>query len=126
MSRGVKQLARELGVPVVVLCQLNRGLESRSDGVPRMSDLRESGAIEQDADVVMLLHRPWYHLTEAERAQPERAGERDNAQLIVAKQRNGPTDTVQLRWNAALTRFTDRVGGWDRGGEDGAGDNPFR
>lgn len=86
ISRGLKILARELGVPVVAAAQINRSSESRSDRRPQLSDLRESGSIEQDADIVILLHRPDYH-----DAEHERAGEID---LIVAKNRNGPIETV--------------------------------
>ncbi len=102
MSRGLKALGRELGIPVVVLSQLNRGPESREGHRPRMSDLRESGAIEQDADVVMLLHREdYYH-----------GGEPDYpfdgvTDLIIAKQRNGPTGTVKLTFVEECIRFED-------------------
>jgi len=96
MSRGLKALARELDIPVIAISQLNRAPEQREGGKPRMSDLRESGAIEQDADVVLLLHR--------ESVYNEHAPE-EQAELDIAKQRNGPTGKVQLNWNAACTRF---------------------
>lgn len=105
ISRGIKSLARELDVPVICLSQLNRGAESREGNKPRMSDLRESGSIEQDADVVLLLHREdYYHVSDPEwlAANPDKVGK---AELIVAKQRNGPTGVVDLRWNAERTRF---------------------
>jgi replicative DNA helicase len=99
VSRGLKILARELDVPIVACAQLNRGSEQRTDKRPQLSDLRESGAIEQDADVVILLHRPDY-------ADPEhaRAGEVD---LIVAKNRNGPIETVSAVAQLAWARFVD-------------------
>ena len=100
MSRGIKALARELRIPVVCAAQLNRGPEDRTIHRPRMSDLRESGAIEQDADVVMLLHNEdYYHLGEAD-YEPKNVTE-----LIIAKQRNGPTDTVAFKFIPECTRF---------------------
>ncbi|MEX0887601.1 MAG: replicative DNA helicase [Phycisphaeraceae bacterium] len=111
ISRGLKGLARELSVPVVCLSQLNRQAESREGHRPRMSDLRESGSIEQDADVVMMLHREsYYHRGEAEweQANPERV---NDAEVIIAKQRNGPTGTVQLLFDGATTRFKNLAGG---------------
>lgn len=100
ISRYLKALARELDIPVVVMSQLNRAPEGREGHKPRMSDLRESGSIEQDADVVMLLHREdYYHRGEDDY-------EQDNtAELIIAKQRNGPTGTVKLTFREKITRF---------------------
>ena len=104
MSRLLKSLARELDIPVVVLSQLNRGAEGREGHRPRMSDLRDSGSIEQDADVVILLHRESYY----HRGDPDYdhdSPEANVAEIIVAKQRNGPTDTVKLIFNGQFTRF---------------------
>jgi len=110
ISRGIKALARELSVPVVCLAQLNRGSEQREGNRPRMSDLRESGSIEQDADVVLLLHREaYYHLSDP--AWMEENEDRINeAELIIAKQRNGPTGIVRLVWDNHTTRFKNRTG----------------
>lgn len=98
-SRSLKLLSKELNVPVVALSQLNRGPEQRTDKLPQLSDLRESGSIEQDADVVILLHRESAY----ERDNP-RAGEAD---LIVAKHRNGPTRTVTVAFHGHFSRFAD-------------------
>ncbi len=98
ISRGLKALARELNIPVVAMAQLNRASEAREGHRPRMSDLRESGAIEQDADVVMLLHREEYY-------KPKDASLKGQAELILAKQRNGPTDLIRIHFNVQQTRF---------------------
>ena len=98
-SRQMKLLAKELDVPVVALSQLNRGPEQRSDKKPMMSDLRESGSIEQDADVVILLHREDVYNPES-----PRVGEAD---LNVAKHRNGPTKTIGVAFQGHYSRFTD-------------------
>ncbi|MBY0312910.1 MAG: replicative DNA helicase [Phycisphaerales bacterium] len=107
ISRGVKALARELKVPVICLSQLNRGPESRGDNRPRMSDLRESGSIEQDADVVMLLHREAYYHVGDQNWLSENEHKLNETELIIAKQRNGPTDVVKLTWDSSTTRFKD-------------------
>ncbi len=100
ISRYLKALARELDVPVMVLSQLNRSPEAREGHRPRMSDLRESGSIEQDADVVMLLHREdYYHRGDPEWEQT------NTAEVIIAKQRNGPTGVVELMFDGRYTRF---------------------
>jgi replicative DNA helicase len=127
ISRGLKALARELNVPLVCLSQLNRASEQREGNRPRMSDLRESGSIEQDADVVILLHREdYYHLHNPQWAE-ENPDKVNTAELIIAKQRNGPTGTVQLTWDPKTTRFKNHAGygaGIDAGGHF-AGGSPF-
>jgi replicative DNA helicase len=102
-SRALKLLAKELQVPVIALSQLNRGPEQRADKKPALSDLRESGSLEQDADMVILLHREAAY----EKENP-RAGEAD---LIVAKHRNGPTDTITVAFQGHFSRFTDMAPG---------------
>jgi len=99
MSRALKILARELSCPVIALSQLNRSLESRQDKRPVISDLRESGSLEQDADVVMFLYRP--EVSEAEVTNDKRAA----AEVIVGKNRNGPTSTAHLTWRGEFARF---------------------
>ncbi|MCC6492971.1 MAG: replicative DNA helicase [Pirellulales bacterium] len=101
ISRRLKGLARELEVPVLCLGQLNRQVESTSSNKPQLSHLRESGAIEQDADVVMFVHREEYYMTNEE----DREQVRGQADLLVRKQRNGPTGDVKLTWNHEFTRF---------------------
>jgi len=110
ISRGIKALARELEVPVICLAQLNRGSEQREGNRPRMSDLRESGSIEQDADVVALLHREeYYHTSDPDWGlnHPDKVG---LAELIIAKQRNGPTGVVRMTWDSATVRFKNYAG----------------
>jgi replicative DNA helicase len=99
LSRGMKLLAKEIDCPVVAVSQLNRGPEQRTDKRPQLSDLRESGSIEQDSDIVILLHRDDYYDKES-----PRAGEAD---FIVAKHRNGPTDTVTVAAQLHFSRFVD-------------------
>ncbi len=109
ISRGMKSIARELKVPVVCLSQLNRAAESRTDHRPKMSDLRESGAIEQDADVIMLLHREEYYHRGDMQWVNENQDKIGQAECIVAKQRNGPTDVVGLHFHEPHARFGNRM-----------------
>jgi replicative DNA helicase len=129
LSAGLKDLARQLGVPVVVLSQLSREVEKRDDKTPLLSDLRDSGSLEQDADVVIFLYRAHYYLV---RAEPKRGArekqeaydarmfewneamrrEKGHATAIIAKQRQGPTGPVRLRWNDETAQFFDEEGGW--------------
>jgi replicative DNA helicase len=102
IARRLKGLARELAVPVLCLAQLNRQVEATRDNKPQLSHLRESGAIEQDADVVMFIHREEYYQTNEE----DRERVRGEADLMVRKQRNGPTGDVKLTWLHDFTRFT--------------------
>jgi replicative DNA helicase len=101
IARRLKGLARELEVPVLCLAQLNRQVEAGSDKKPQLSHLRESGAIEQDADVVMFVHRDEYYQTNEE----DREAVRGEADLLIRKQRNGPTGDIRLTWSHEFTRF---------------------
>lgn len=101
IARRLKGLARELKVPLICLAQLNRQAEAAKDNIPRLSHLRESGAIEQDADVVMFVHREEYYMTREE----DKASVAGQADIILAKQRNGPTGEVKLAWLQNYTRF---------------------
>jgi replicative DNA helicase len=123
ISRGVKALARELEIPVICLSQLNRAAEQREGPRPRMSDLRESGSIEQDADVVMMLHREsYYHRDEEWREEnPDKV---NLAELILTKQRNGPTGTIKLNWDSRSTRFREYVDAVQPGGGASWGQPP--
>ncbi len=105
ISRGIKAVARELNVPVICLSQLNRASEGRDGHRPRMSDLRESGSIEQDADVIALLHREDYYRMSEPDFVPDNV-----AEVIIAKQRNGPTGTVKLTFMNKTTRFENYSG----------------
>ena len=100
ISRALKVLARELNVPIIALSQLSRAVEARQDHKPMLSDLRESGAIEQDADVVMFLYRDEYYNPDTEK--------KNIAEVIVAKQRNGATGSVELVWLGQYTKFANK------------------
>jgi replicative DNA helicase len=97
ISRGLKVLARDLDVPVLAIAQLSRAVETRHDKRPLLSDLRDSGAIEQDADMVMFLYRDEYYNSESD--------DKGIAEVIVGKHRNGPTGKVQLAWMEQYTKF---------------------
>lgn len=100
VSRALKNIARELNVPVIALSQLSRAVDGRTDHKPVLSDLRESGAIEQDADVVMFIYRDEYY-------NPETTTKPQTAEIIIAKQRNGETGSIDLRWIGKYTKFAD-------------------
>jgi len=121
ISRGLKMLAREMGVPILALSQLNRGLESRPDKRPMLSDIRESGSIEQDADIIMFVYRDDVYKERDEQRKEKEAKDKgdsyksafinkpiEEAEIIIGKQRNGPVGTVKLDFHKELTMFVDK------------------
>jgi replicative DNA helicase len=120
ITTNLKALAKELNVPIIALSQLSRQVENRDDKRPQLSDLRESGSIEQDADVVMFVFREEYYLSNKEprpgseehlKWQTDMAAVHAKAEIIIGKQRHGPTGTVNVHFEAALTRFDDLAEG---------------
>jgi replicative DNA helicase len=106
ITRNLKSLAKELDVPVIALSQLSRAVEQRGgDKRPQLADLRESGSIEQDADLVLLLYREEFYRSHLDRKDPKFVEVQGQAEVIIAKQRNGPTGTVKLSFVSELARF---------------------
>lgn len=110
ISRGLKILAKELNVPIIALSQLSRAVESRTDKRPMLSDLRESGSIEQDADIVMFIYRDeYYKSANDEEEMAEKATNKGEAEIIIAKHRNGPVGTVKLLFQSNITKFKNPI-----------------
>ena len=124
ITQGLKAIAKELNIPVIALSQLSRQVENRDDKRPQLSDLRESGSIEQDADVVMFVFREEYYLErlKPDEGSPEFAAwfEKANkahgrAEVIIGKQRHGPIGTVELAFEGRFTRFSNLAQSWQQG-----------
>ena len=110
ISRGLKILAKELNVPILALSQLSRAVEGRTDKRPLLSDLRESGSIEQDADIVIFIYRDeYYKNTDNEEDESEKAANKGEAEIIIAKHRNGPVGTVKLLFQGSITKFKNKM-----------------
>lgn len=109
ISRGLKTLARELNVPVIALSQLSRAVEQRKDRRPMLSDLRESGAIEQDADIVMFIYRDDYYNREESDDAPKATGKEGKSEILIAKQRNGPVGNFELLFQSNITKFKNPI-----------------
>ncbi|MGY9013361.1 MAG: DnaB-like helicase C-terminal domain-containing protein, partial [Rhodobacterales bacterium] len=129
ITQGMKAIAKELDIPVIALSQLSRAVESREDKRPQLSDLRESGSIEQDADVVMFVFREEYYkerekpsdneLDKMAAWQDEMERLHGKAEVIIGKQRHGPIGTVDLNFEGRFTRFSNLVKPWQQGGDQG-------
>ena len=127
ITQGLKAIAKELDIPVIALSQLSRQVENRDDKRPQLSDLRESGSIEQDADVVMFVYREEYYV-EREKPSDDRLEEmaawqermerlHGKAEIVIGKQRHGPIGTVELSFEGKFTRFGNLIKPWQKGDE---------